>query len=610
MTTYYGGRSGINIRKEHVKVTYLDFTSMYPSIYELMGLWEFVITEKINVAENTEEFQGYIDKFQLSDAKDKAIFKKWLRGISKVEANEDVFPVRARYGGKLAYNIGINFLTAKDGLYFTNADILASKLITGKAPKILKSYRFEPVGIQKDLKPITLFGRGIDPTKVSFVKALIEQRLDVKKLLESDKDNAELRDQEHLLKIIANSIYGINVQIDTMPVGKTKKHPNGKIIKDVYGLRHLKAKVSKNEQQGKAFNPLIATWLTSGARLILAMTEAHLNENKGYYAYCDTDGIFVKPESVKGLQELVKGLNPYDRNLDMFKVEEVKVESKDGLKNKVRLDNVIFFGISAKRYCLYVEDNTTKQINVLKWSSSALGSVISMPRGWERAFWTDIIRYDKGEIDREYVEAKYGKVPVAYQISITSPHILNQFKRHYGVRAFNFMIIGISHRNDPDTGLPIIPMIPYTKDVKSIIYTPFIDKTSGKLYKDNTQFYWKPLSRLFFEYINNKESKYDGDNGVLQRKHLIVDNVNNDVFYIGKESNYIDETETIGLDDENYVEYDDKVMARIMERITKITLDEARRLRIPKRTILDLKRKVREGKTFRVNKDTRKKLLN
>ncbi len=86
-------------------------------------------------------------------------------------------------------------------------------------------------------------------------------------------------------------------------------------------------------------------------------------------------------------------------------------------------------------------------------------------------------------------------------------------------------------------------------------------------------------------------------------------NLKNDVFYIGKESNYIDETEVIGLDDENYVEYDDKVMARIMDRITGITLGEARRLKIPKRTILDLKRKVRDSKKFRVNKDTRKKLL-
>ncbi len=499
-------------------------------------------------------------------------------------------------------------------LYFTYAEIIAAKTLSGKTPKIIEAYRFEPVGVQNDLKKINLFGREVDPSKESFVKVLIEHRLDIKKRLDADKDNVDLDNQQHILKIIANSIYGINVQIDTVPVDKSK-YPDGKVIKDVYALRHLHVEVKKNEEQGRAFNPLIATWLTSGARLILAMAEAYVDKIGGYYAYMDTDGIFVDPDSVKGLQELVQGLNPYSRPIDMFKIEEAD--------DKTLLDNVTFFGISAKRYCLYTKDNVTGTIKILKCSSSAIGHICSMPRGWEKDFWVDIIRYDKGEINDQYLEDKYGKIPVAAQISISSPTIRNQFMKYYNVTAFNFMIMGVGYKPNPVTEEPIIPMIPFTKDVSPIIYTPFVDKITGKLYTDNTQFYWKPLSKLF-KYINHEETKYEGNIGMLKRRHLRVDNAVNNVIYIGKESNNLEESEVIGVQEDDNVIYDDKIMDKtaikqdktsvknqnIIRIIIQMTPKQASLARISKRQVIRWRKKLRNHEPIMLRKKTVRKLLN
>jgi hypothetical protein len=48
---------------------------------------------------------------------------------------------------------------------------------------------------------------------------------------------------------------------------------------------------------------------------------------------------------------------------------------------------------------------------------------------------------------------------------------------------------------------------------------------------------FKQLSRTIIEYANHPEAKFDGDMGVLERKHIVADSI----IYIGKEANNINE---------------------------------------------------------------------
>jgi hypothetical protein len=591
MSTYFGGRAEVHIRKKPVRITYLDFTSMYPSVLELQQLSKFMVADKIKIVED-KNFQKFLESVTLETFRDKKMWPS-LTGLALVEPNKDVLPVRGKYGNKIVYNIGINEVSGKP-CYWTYADIVASTIITGKPPKILKAYRFKPVGIQKGLKTINLFGKPLDPRKDSFIKTLIEHRMRVKEQLKTDPDNAELKNQEHIAKIIANSIgYGAYAEINTIPRAVKAR---------IFGLKSFKTKADKTEVQGKAFNPLLATFITAGSRLILAMAEVFSEQSKGYFAYMDTDSIFVSPELEPKLQAFFKPLNPYNVDINMFKVEKTK--------NGRLLRNVLFYGISAKRYCLYDVDNNG-EITILKHSSHGLGYISSMPKGWEEGFWKNIILYHDGKITRSYIDNLYKNRIVASKIAITSPHILKRFKRIYidgRIKPFNFVIVGVGHLRDDNTNELVIPLVPYTKNYDTIPYTPFMDYKTGRSYTDNTQFYWKPISELFFDYIDHKEEKYDGDNGILRRRHVIID----DVEYIGKESNNLEESEIIGVQDDYTVIYKDRItdnntdLTRIIMLITPL---HAAKVRLSKRQLMRLRKKVRNGEPIKLRNKTVRKLL-
>ena len=86
-----------------------------------------------------------------------------LTALVQVQPNRDLFPVRAQYPGGDTLNIGLNYLSADEPQWFTLADVLASKVLTGKTPDIVQAVRFEPRGQQIGLMPIEVAGETIDP---------------------------------------------------------------------------------------------------------------------------------------------------------------------------------------------------------------------------------------------------------------------------------------------------------------------------------------------------------------------------------------------------------------------------------------------------------------
>ena len=50
------------------------------------------------------------------------------------------------------------------------------KILSARTPKILKAIRFEPIGKQAGLKPVTVAGETIDPANDDFYRRLIIHR--------------------------------------------------------------------------------------------------------------------------------------------------------------------------------------------------------------------------------------------------------------------------------------------------------------------------------------------------------------------------------------------------------------------------------------------------
>ncbi|MBD6956391.1 MAG: hypothetical protein F9Y92_07145 [Thermoplasmatales archaeon] len=519
MSSYYGGRTEVRIRNKSIPITYLDFTSMYPTVYSLLQLDKFLKAKKITHYENTENVKRFIEELKSEYLRNPETWQRnEMHSIVRIRPNEDILPVRMEYS-KIAKNIGINYLSSNEELWYSIEDVIASKLLTGKTPEIVQAITFIPDDKQDNLKDVNISDITIHSNE-DFIRKLIEERMKVKKSNRPDRDQIQL-----ILKIIANATsYGIYIEENAESLSKYEDV-------DVYSIEQFKFHTNKIEKQGSYFNPIMATLITGSARLILAIAES-IAVKDGYIAYMDTDSMFVSPNKVKEIQDFFRPLNPYSLPVEMFKIEE------DG--NHKPLDNVMFYGMSAKRYCLYRIDNN--QIKILKYSTHGLGHLLNIDG---EQVWKDILIKNF----REYSD----KIAVS-QITVSKPSILKRFKKmnfskpiEKQIKPFNFMLVG-SEKND------VIPCLPYDKDISGIQYKSFIDyktdTTSDKLPLPSKE-YWYTLEDVLTSYVRHNDNKFDYDNeGIAHRKHIIADRIR----YIGKETNNLDEVEITGLDGEDYLE--------------------------------------------------------
>jgi hypothetical protein len=272
LSTYYGGRAEVNIRREKREVLYCDFLSMYPTVCTQMGLWRFVIANGVTWRDATAETQAFLDRLGPDDMMDKATWSG-LTTLVQLCPSDDILPVRARYGGENASNIGVNRLTSDTPLWYTLADVIAAKLLGGgKAPVILQAVRFDPDGMQTDLRPIDIAGNPdfhVEPATTDFYRRVIDLRQTVKVNRDATKgaEKARLNGEQQALKILANATsYGIFIEMIVNDLEKAE------VLKG-YGVdgREFPVTTKKYEEPGFFFHPLLATLITGAARLMLAL---------------------------------------------------------------------------------------------------------------------------------------------------------------------------------------------------------------------------------------------------------------------------------------------------------------------------------------------------
>lgn len=133
LSSYFGGRSEVRIRRELRQVMLCDFLSMYSTVCTLTNLWPYVIGQGMHWRDGTRDVSKILKSWTLEDLRDKSNWRK-LVALVQVKPGEDIFPVRAQYDDGADGTIGANYLSSKKGLWFTLADCLAAKLLTGKRP--------------------------------------------------------------------------------------------------------------------------------------------------------------------------------------------------------------------------------------------------------------------------------------------------------------------------------------------------------------------------------------------------------------------------------------------------------------------------------------------
>jgi hypothetical protein len=645
MSSYFGGRAEVHIRRTVVPTLYCDFASMYPTVCTLMGLWWFVIAQGVDEEDTTAETQTFLDDVHLSDLQNAETWRQ-LTTLVQVLPEADIFPVRARYATRIKEptksadmpTIGVNYLSANRPLWFTLADCVASKLLTGKAPKVVRAVRFSAKQAQSGLRTVEIAGAAdyrVVPDKNDFYKRVIELRRRVKDELE----DAELRDPKSqevknldmnqlALKILANATsYGIFIELNVEDADDEDALVS---ISTSQGQRIIPA--SKRELPGRYYHPLLATLITGAARLMLALTERLAFERGLNWAFCDTDSMaFANTKSlpfnvfdrrVRDICDWFVPLNPYEPDPKKGAVSILEMEKQNFSKKKGKektLEPLFCFAISAKRYALFNRDGDGKPI-IRKASAHGLGH-FSAPYGqeeesrdergsgvrvWEEDIWKQIIYAALGDKPRkvDYAFRREMLRPAHSRYGSTRPAVLNWFKRYnegrpYAeqVKPFNFLLTfftrrqediasdDLTHEFDPKLN-EIRPVAPYEKDSEKALRRIF-DRNSENL--DPVPAKWlRTVADVLRDYHRQPEYKFlDGgwnEEGILRRRHVFADKIED----IGKESEGWEEDEARSEGQDTVLTYPSSPFDReqMIAAITSVGKRELmREARIAMRTI-------------------------
>ena len=106
-----------------------------------MNLWVHLTAERIEWIDATDEIRRLIKRIGPEDLRNPEIWQK-MTAIVQLQPNNDILPVRCHFGEKNAFNIGLEHVVSRKPLWYTLNDVIASKLLTGKTPNIVRAIKF------------------------------------------------------------------------------------------------------------------------------------------------------------------------------------------------------------------------------------------------------------------------------------------------------------------------------------------------------------------------------------------------------------------------------------------------------------------------------------
>jgi hypothetical protein len=432
---YFGGRSEVRVRRRDAPVIVADYTSMYPLIMinqDIQGLLSGELDlEPLSAA----EVETLLEQFAPKRLYDPTIWPH-LNCLVLLEPNGAVLPARfqppadpehvparRRSRKTKSYTIAVTPLRTQEPRWYTLAEVIAAMVLGLCKPKIVKGYRVISRG-SLPLRSVPFRGEVSLSTDKPVLRTLVEERQRVK----NDKTKKHL---ERGLKVTANSIYGIFAEMNVSPHDLKKAIPGHVYSDNDYDCANV-----HDERPGAFSNPIIASLITGGARLMLALFEHEVHGVGGTFAFCDTDCLAIvsgprcpkdipslSRQQVEGIQRKLDALNPYGN------VEHVL---------KFEYDDVRCFAISAKRYVLY-RIRPGRRIEIVKASESGLGAIIGRTqkettRKLARRVWLAILMKElKGVSASQRRRAKpliEFNVPLRRKFPIGHPSILQRLQRY------------------------------------------------------------------------------------------------------------------------------------------------------------------------------------
>ncbi|WP_439575950.1 hypothetical protein [Phreatobacter sp.] len=599
MSTYYGGRAEVHLRRDIAQVLYCDFLSMYPTVCTLMGLWRYVIATGVDWSDTTERTQEWLDRVTEADFQRQPTWRK-LTTLVQVLPDGEIFPVRAQYSDDAQATIGLNHLHSQQPLWFTLADCVAAKFLSGKTPRIIQAVTFKPKAKQTGLEPVAIGGSQdfvVDPARGDFYRSAIDQRSAVKARMKqaTGAEANGLEAQQMAIKLLANSTsYGIFIELNVLDL---EEPTEVECYSPSAGVFQVKTQAI--EQAGSYFHPLLATLITGAARLMLALAERQTLSAGLDWCFCDTDSMaLIRPktmtegqfyETAKRVCAWFEPLNPYAVKGPLFKIEDANFDFRTG-----ELAPLMCLAISSKRYVLFNENASGSAI-IRKASLHGLGHLLPpyerrefsdrddaedarhrpgiLP--WQHDLWLEIINAAKGP-HPEQVRLNFHQnmnYPAVSRYAVTTPSLHKMFAEFNrgnsyaeSVKPFNFLLAlqaeNIVWKPDPPpfpgskrkigtVTLSLRPVAPYSRNPQDAARNSF-DRVNGRPIDRQ---YLKTYRSTLAQYHLRPEMKFQNgdylDRGLTIRRNVEVAGIR----HIGKEANRLEEQYFMGLQPDAQVNY-------------------------------------------------------
>jgi hypothetical protein len=585
MSAFYGGRAECRIRKTPVPVRLVDFTSTYPTLFALMGMWKYVIADQITTDDNPSairDVQELLARVTVNNCFDPALWPQ-LVGFAQILPDADILPVRAKYDPHSpSWGISINPLTSDRPLWYALPDLVAGTLLTGKPPTILRAIRLRPAGTVAGLSPLTLpGGRLVDPRTEEPFQVMTEQRQLIRHnpaLDPEEQDRVQL-----FLKITANAgAYGIWAEYNRqdLPAGDTS-------LVTVHGCHDdpFTDRVSAPEEPGRFCYPPLAAVITAGARLLLALLERCVTDEGGTWAMADTDSMGIVATARGGLIDCpggpyLKRGKPAVRALSHAQVDQIRERFSSlnpydqsavpGTILKAEVD-AYCYAIAAKRYALYRLDEygPPRLVPAREHQpcSHGLGHLLNPidpdtdpdAADWITQLWEHELASALGT-EQTGEEPAWYKQPALARSNVTSPELLRAFaKLNKGkayanqVKPFNFLSFApgaqppAGHK-DPTHFRLVAPYGTATQRRRAMWVNVHEPDSTYQLHTDRTRpstatadTHHQHAAR-YFSHIESKSADQQGNpcarstQGLLQRRHVTAGSI----AHIGKEANHLD----------------------------------------------------------------------
>jgi hypothetical protein len=460
---FFGGWAEVQVRGR-VPDVYVDYRREYQMVFLLQGLQDLLAAERLAFIDDTETVRAFVESVTLDDLFHPEIWPKlnvlcWVRPAGEILIGRWEFDQR---GGAEPnrFSLAMASRYSDEPIVVNLGDVIAAKLLCGRAPALIRAERIIPIG-RKRLRKTRLFGGVIfDPRKDQLFKVLVEEG---ERLNRGEGHYADIP-----APVRATILPGVKAIGNIAAFGALIETREGDLLPNrreevtlLSDAEPLCAVVAHPEDAGPCACPPIAGLVTAGGRLLLAMVHRLVADRGGIVAACDTDGAHIVATPQDGMVSIetrganfheggaaqparalswaeveeiaarFEALNPFDRTLLPGSPLRVHRVNFDCSGRQILLNGLF---IAAKRNSLRRPDGSFAD-----YKESILGMLLAPADRWTEEAWRTL---DEMWDFRRPTPRQWFAFPAVRCLTMTSPAYAREIKGLPGLRPWNSFLVG------------------------------------------------------------------------------------------------------------------------------------------------------------------------